>query len=251
MLVSQIKRVNETVSTIYQELFVIQFVHAGYQTPKEKYLTQALRIEPDPATKKLFRDHHIDYRFFADTLVCFVHCTLVNPPAMEPKTPTVSISGDLKIRFLLFASSDFASRTYVVSAGSKKTYHLHNKISNTAGGVVFLTNPVENYSIANDYEAGTLVQDGGNLFSAQKTVLAADAIPISNALFWESLQPVEQVVNNSDLKPNVVVNSAESCFAVIDMFKNGAVNSSYKLFDIGDTLFKPPPLFTIKFQSMT
>lgn len=249
MAVFQIQRVNESVRTTYRELFTIRFVHAGYETTTEKYLSKGIRIEPDKLTRQLFVDQRIDYRFYLDTLVCFIECAPVSPPAEEPKIPFVSVSPDLKMRFLVLSGDEFISKSYVVAAGSVNTYQFSNKTNNTGGGVVFLTNPVESHSNSGDYEAGTIVQDGTNLFSALKTVRASDGISLSNTSFWQQLQAVEQVVNNADLFDKAAVTPSSTCLAVIDLYKNGTVNNSYRIFDSGDKLFDPAPVFTIVFRS--
>jgi hypothetical protein len=80
--------------------------------------------------------------------------------------------------------------------------------------------------------------------------LAADGIALSDTSFWQNLGATDQVVNNADLFDNTVVKPSAVCFAVIDIYKNGTVNNSYKVFDTGDKLFKPAPVFTIKFDSV-
>ena len=249
MTLFAIKQTGESVRTIYRELFTIKFIHAGFENPQENFLSQGISIVPDQQTEQLFINHKISYRFYTNTLVGFMECSLFNPPALEPKVPFIPIVGDLHMRFLIKSSEDFGDKTYVTAAGSKHTYHFTNKINNTSGGFIFLTSPVENHSLARDYEVGTLVRSGGNLFDCIKTALAADNIAISNTTFWQQLDPVEQVVNNADLEDTPTVKPDSTCFAVIDIFKNGTVNNSYKIFDINDQLFNPAPVFTIKFKS--
>ena len=249
MTLFAIQQTGESVNTIYRELFTIKFIHEGFENIHENFLSEGINILPDQETQQLFVDHRISYRFYTNTLVSFMECSLFNPPALEPKVPFIPIDGDLHMRFLVTSSEDFAAKTFVVAAGSKHTYHFTNKVSNVSGGTVFLTSPVANHSIAKDYEIGTLVQSGGNLFTCTKTALAADSIPISNTTFWKNIEPVEQVVNNADLEDTATVKPDSICFAVIDVFKNGTVNNSYKIFDINDELFNPAPVFTIKFLS--
>jgi len=224
-------------------------VHSGYEGPKESFINKGIRIVPDKDTALFFNNHKIDYRFYTNTLVCFIECVLFNPPAPEPKVPLLTIPADMHIRFLVTSSSDFAADTFVVATGSSKTYQFSNRINHTTGGLVLLTAPVENFSIANDYDMGTLVQDGGHLYTALKTVLAADNIPITNTAFWKKLQAVEQVVNNADLQSNATVNADTVCFAVIDIYKSGTTNSDYELFDVNDQLFHPAPEFVVQFKS--
>jgi hypothetical protein len=244
-----IQQVDETVRTIWRELFTIKFLHSGFETPNENFLPKGIQVVPDGATQQLFTDQKIRYRFFTNSLVCFIECTPFNPPAPEPKVPFIPIDGDLHIRFLVLSSGAFAANTYVVAAGSKQTYQFSNKGNNQSGGFIFLTSPVENHSGSSDYGIGTVVQNGGNLFAALKTVAGADGIAISDTAFWKQLQPAEQVVNNADIQNTVTVNPDATCFAVIDMFKNGTTNNSYRLFDTSDQLFNPAPIFTIKFAS--
>jgi hypothetical protein len=244
-----IRQMGEAIKTTYRELFTIKFLHGGYETPQENFLSKGIRIIPDGATQQLFIDHKINYRFFTNTLVCFIDCIPFNPPADEPKVPFVPVSGNLHIRFLMLASEAFAANTYVVAAGSKQTYQFTNQVNNASGPFVFLTAPVETHSNSKDYKTGTLVQNGGNLFTALKTVPGPDNIAISDTSFWKQLQPAEQVVNNADIKDNAVVNADATCFAVIDLFKSGTTNNSYRLFDTSDQLFNPAPVFTIKFAN--
>src|SRR5437868_9439476 len=204
----------ETINSIYRQLFTVKFLHNAYETTIENFLSSGISIGPDEDTKELFKNYKMNYGFYNNTLVCFTQCTFFNPPAPEPKIPSVKIDVDIKIRFLIKNSSDFFSKTYVVAAGNKKLYQFSNKINNTSGANIFLTAPVENHVTAKDYDTGTIVQDGGNLFLSLKAVATADNIAISNTAFWKQLQAVEQVVNNADLQDAANVDAHESCFAI-------------------------------------
>ena len=239
----------ESVNSIYTTLFTVQFQHIAYQTPQQNFFSEAISITPDQDTGAIFSDYKMNYRFFNNTLICYIRCRYFNPPATDPKVPAFTITGDIKIRFLLKTLNDFFGKTYVAAAGNKKVYQFSNKIDNAGGGNLFLTAPVENYQAANDYETGTIVQDAGNLYGAVHFVKAADGIAITNAAFWKQLEPLQQVVNNADLQDATVVNADERCFGVIDLYNAGTTNSSYNLFDAGEKLFEPAPSFTIKFES--
>ncbi|HWK04702.1 MAG TPA: hypothetical protein VNS58_13775 [Puia sp.] len=239
----------ESISTIYRELFTIQLIHSGYETPQEIFLQKGISITPDSATRNLFINYSMNYRYYNNTLLCFIQCVPSTPPAPDPKVPFVAIQGNIRWRFLLHNSSDFFNKTYVTAAGSKKMYQFSNQVNNTNGGNLFLSNPVANYSSFNDYDVGTIVQSGGNLYVSLQPVLAADGIALSNINFWKLLQPVEQVVSNADLQDTATVQADETCFGVIDMYNSGTTNNSYKLLDTGGKLLKPAPAFTIKFKS--
>ena len=239
----------EVVNSIYRPLFTVKFIHGGYETPMDNFFSQAASITTDEDTVNLFRNYKMSYRFFDNTLICFMQCTLFNPPAPEPKLPSVKMDGDIRIRFLIKNNNDFFSKTYATAAGNKKKYQFSNKTNNVNGPDIFLSAPVENYSAAKDYTQGSVVQNAGSLFGAKQIVLAANSIPLTNIDFWAKKTPVDQVVSNADLQDATLVNVEDPCFGVIDLYNTGTINSSYNLFDTGEKLFSPAPVFTIKFMS--
>lgn len=224
-------------------------MHSAYQTPLENFLSVAMSVTVDTNTKELFKNYKMNFGFYDDTLVCFIQCSPSNPPAVEPKVPSVKIDGDIKMRFLIRSTADFFNKTFTVPAGNRSIYQFSNKINNVSGGVNFLTAPVEPHQVAKDYDGDTIVEDGGFLYTSKKAVKAADNIPITDTNFWKILQATEQVVNNADLLDAASAGTDENCFAVLDMYNSGTTNNSYKLFDSGAKLFNPPPSFTIKFES--
>jgi len=241
----------ESITSIYKKLFTVRFIHNGYETPWENFLSKGISITADTATLDLFTSYNIDYRFYNNTLTCFIRCVLLNPPALQPKIPFLTIDKPVQLRFLLHSSNDFLNKTYVTAAGSKKMYRFSNQVNNTSAGNLFLNNNVAGFSAGSDYDAGTIVQDGGNLYTCLKPVLAADGIALSDTSYWKLLQAVEQVVSNADLQDTVAVKAEETCMGVIDIYNTGTTNNSYKLFDTGGELFNPAPVFTIQFKSRT
>jgi hypothetical protein len=79
--------------------------------------------------------------------------------------------------------------------------------------------------------------------------LAANGIPLTDLLYWTKPIPFEQVVNNADLKDTATVTPDKNCFAVVDVYNSGTVNSSYNILGTSEKLFNPAPAFTIKFES--
>jgi hypothetical protein len=130
----------EQITTIYRPLFTVTFIHTAYQTAQENFFTKGMTVTPDAQTKKLFTNYKMDYRLYNNTLTCFIQCVLFNPPVPEPKSPFVSIAGNIRIRFLLHNSSDFFDKTVVTAGGSKKRYSFSNRINNVVGSVLFLSN---------------------------------------------------------------------------------------------------------------
>lgn len=132
----------ERITTIYRPLFTVTFLHTGYQTAQENFFNKGMTVTPDGATKELFTNYNMDYRFYNNTLTCFIRCVLFSPPAPEPKAPFVPITGNIRIRFLLHNSGDFFDKTLVTASGSKKRYSFSNRVNNTAGAVLYLSNAV-------------------------------------------------------------------------------------------------------------
>jgi len=239
----------ESVNTIYRTLFSVKLIHSGYETTLENFLQKGISIKADSATMNLFRNYNMGYRFFNDTLTCFLRCVFVSPPALLPVVPALNISKPIQLRFLLQNSSDFFAKTYIAAAGSKKVYRFSNRVNNSSGSQLFLNDTVAAFSAAADYDAGTIVQDSGNLYASLLPMLATDGIALSNSTYWKLLQPVEQVVSNADLADAAVVQPEENCLAVIDIFNTGTSNSSYQLFDGSGALQNPAPLYTLPFKS--
>jgi len=235
----------ESVNSVYRALFAVTFVHNAYAMPNYNFFSQGMSIKPDEKTAALFRDLRIDYRFYNDTLICVLGCKPANPPAPEPKTPAKQIADPTVLRFLLKCRDDFFDKTYTV-ATEKKVYQFSNTIDNVAGNV-FLTAPVESFAAANSYDAGTIVKNGGKLYSAVKPVAVGSAI--ADITHWKKLTVVEQVVNNADLQDEAAVQPDEKCFGVIDIHKVGTTNNIYKILNAADALIQPPASFIIKFLS--
>ncbi|CAL1517144.1 hypothetical protein [Chitinophaga sp. MM2321] len=126
----------EVISTIYKQLFTVKMLHPGYDPARQRFISSAIQLEPDQQTKELFTSYSMGYRFFSDTLICFVRSKLFAPPAAEPKVPYTRVSGDLLIRFLMQVSTDFLDRTVVVAAGAKRVYRFSNKVNIGTGGCI-------------------------------------------------------------------------------------------------------------------
>ena len=241
---------------MYSELFTVTFLHSAYKIGLDNFLSNVISVEPDNNTKQLFADYKMGYSFYNNVLICYLQSSLVAPPASQPKIPSVQIDDDIKMRFLIMNSSDFFNKTYVAAAGNKKIYQFSNKTDNVSGTTIFLSASVEKWSAAKDYDTGTVVQNTGKLYATLKAVLAADHINITNASFWKSLTPFEQVVSNADLQnaasvgiDDKSIDPNRNCFAVIDMYNSGTTSNKYRLFDNKDQLLDPAPSFTIKFKS--
>ena len=143
----------ESIKTIYTELFTINFLNTGYGPPNKTFISDSIYTQPDADTKDLFTNHGMGYRFFGNTLLCFIRTEslpLLSPPAIEPKVPFTKFSGNVQIRFLLNASTDFITKTNVAAAGAKEIYQFTNQVNAGTGGFICMhTEGVNNDDLKN------------------------------------------------------------------------------------------------------
>ena len=143
----------DIVKTIYEELFTVKFLHNGYGDPRPKLIADSIKLKPDAETKNLFNNHNLGYRFFNDTLICFIRTNLrqlLSPPALEPVSPYIKFSGNVRIRFFLNASTDFLNRTLVEATGARQTYQFTNQVNAGTGGFICMhTSGVNNDDLKN------------------------------------------------------------------------------------------------------
>ena len=136
----------------------------------------------------------MNYKFNNGKLVCFMKSRQLAPPAITPVMPWIEFEGNTRIRFLVFASSEFLSNTQVIAAGSAQVYQFSNQANAGINGFI------------SQQQAG---------------------------------------VNNTDLQNTAVVEPSETCFAVIDIHNNAAVNASYDLFGVDQHFLNP--VYRIRF----
>jgi hypothetical protein len=231
----------------YKELFTVKLLHTGYVSATGSNLFNKLAIIPDTETQALFNRYGMGYRLTNGSIVCFIRAEYMAAPAREPKKPYISINENFAVRFLITAQTEFFSSTFIAAAGKELVYHFTNKANNVQSGKSLLTKPLENFTISRSYDQGTLVTSAGELFTTLQPVNASDVIPITNAAYWKKVLPVEQVVNNADLKALSMVKPEKPCLAVIDVFTSGIPNNAYALFGAGQELLSP--VYTISFKS--
>lgn len=239
----------DVISTIYKELFQIKLVHKAFTNAGGSKIFEQVSCLPDDATQQLFNRLSIGYKCVNDTVICFIQSQPVAPPAKEPKMPFINIAGDVRIRFLLSASSGFFSKTYVANTGSKVVYYFTNKVNNVQSAKNYISNLVDIHNVTKSYDAGTIVSSAGEPYVTLKPVNGADSIPISNTGFWKKILPVEPAVNNADLAATSAVKPTATCFAVIDVFNNGTTNASYNLFGGAKEILSP--VYVLPFKSKT
>ena len=237
----------DLIRTIYKELFNVKLLHKAYSSAKGNSIFNEIQVVPDENSRALFKRSEMDYRCMDNMIVCFIRSELLSPPAKEPKKSYVLLVEAFKIRFLLKATKGFLDKTHVASTGSKTVYYFNNKINNVQSSNKYITKIIENFNAASSYDAGTIVNSAGASFAALQPVKSTDAIAITNIAYWKKVLPVEQVVNNADLQDTAAVKPTENCFAVVDIFNTGTINTTYNLF--GSSLQLLSPLYTIPFKS--
>lgn len=120
----------DEIKLIYKELFTVKFLHEGYGAFNRNFISDAISVAPDEATKKNFENHDMGYRFFSDILVCFMRCDVDD---LQIKTPYVNFTEDKLLRFYIQVSTGFLNKTEIVAAGAKQLYQFGNNIIATAG----------------------------------------------------------------------------------------------------------------------
>ena len=132
----------DIIRTTYKELFTVKFLHSGYGFSHNNPIADNIQIEPDEATSSLFVNHSMGYRFFTDTLICFIRTIKtqlsppLSPPANETNVPYIKFSGNVLIRFLINASTVFLNRTEVAATGAKQAYQFTNQTNVGTGGFI-------------------------------------------------------------------------------------------------------------------
>jgi len=126
----------DIITTRYERLFTIELLHSGFEFFGQNLISGTLRIVPDDDTQKLFNNHAIRYRFKDGTLLCFMQCDLLTPPAVTPVVPFIAFTGDVRLRFLVFSSSEFLSKTQVIAAGSEEVYLFTNQDNAGTNGFI-------------------------------------------------------------------------------------------------------------------
>ena len=121
----------DIVRTIYKELFTVKILHSGYGAPRPNLIAGSIALEADEETKTLFNNYYLGYRFFGDTLICFMRIA-----ASLPAVPYLKFPGDVRIRFRMNASVDFLSKTVVDAAGAKQVYQFTNQVNIGTGGFI-------------------------------------------------------------------------------------------------------------------
>lgn len=242
----------ETVRLLYKELFTIQFAHAGYGLEKNVSISDSIRIRPDNETAVYTTNYNIGCRFYGDKFFCFIRTRLLAPPAVEPVEPYIKNTDETRLRFLMYSSTDFISKTFAVNAGGKWVYQFSNKTNNVEGAdpdvIFYLSEPIDSFINAKDYLTGTIVENAGHLFAALKTARGTDNIPITNVEYWLPLNPAQQLVNNKDLKTIDEAGLSEKSFGIIDIHYSGTADS-YKLFGNAGELLSP--VYNLTFKSRT
>ena len=239
----------DIINCLYQELFSVRFLHSGYGTPVSNTISKDIKLFPDKSTKKLFSGFDIGYRFINNILICFIRSELFAPPATDIKVPFIPFLGEVQIRFLMHISKNFMSRTEIVAAGKRQVYHFSNRINNIIDTNIFISLPIDPFNVSNDYDAGTIVKQGVQLFVVIKPIRGSENIPITDQDYWREISPPEQLVNNADLEDPTSLVLEETCFAVIDIYNSGTTNPIYDLFVTGPDNHLRSPVYSLRFKS--
>ena len=123
-----------TTNELFERLFTIRLVHAGFDSPNESMISDHITIKPDKETKKLMKDYRIGQKFADDNFVCYIQSRLMSPPAPTPKAAYIIPGPGTKLRFLLDVSTYFMDATELEPTATGKGYYFSNR-SNAASGM--------------------------------------------------------------------------------------------------------------------
>jgi hypothetical protein len=135
----------DTIRTTYKELFTVTLVHPSYETQftyedpvsnTSKTITgsdmfNALSVEPDADTRKLFMRYSMNYACSDNMIVCFIRA--------DTGKPFIKFPSDMRIRFLVKFKIDFLHRTQVVATGSQQVYVFSNTNNTLDNGIKHIT----------------------------------------------------------------------------------------------------------------
>jgi hypothetical protein len=138
----------DTVITKYQELFTVRLDHVAYETSFEVSATtliissilQDLAIEPDSATRELFKTHSIGFTSGNNMIICYLR--------KESQSPFINLPPLGTIRLLIKNKSDFIKKTDVIAAGSGEIYQFTNENKTGNASNRFIT--VNETGVSND-----------------------------------------------------------------------------------------------------
>lgn len=171
----------------YDGLFIIEFLHSGYNFVQQNLIGQSIKIKPDEETRRLFVNHGMDYKFSNGTLVCKMRSRQLAAPAPAPVMSYVEFEGNVRIRFLVFSSSDFLMRTQVIATGSTQVYRFSNQANAGTNGFIaqhetgvnnddlqntVAIQPAENCFAVIDIHNNAAANLSYNLFGADKRFLS-------------------------------------------------------------------------------
>ena len=127
----------ETFNDLFQELFIINLSHRGFDSLNESKICDHITIKPDKKTEKIMKDHRIGCRFDDDNFICYIQAKLLAPPVPAPKGAYVIPAPILFLRFLLNANTYFMDATEIESPATGSGYYFSNRTN--AGTGMFIS----------------------------------------------------------------------------------------------------------------
>lgn len=189
----------ETIRTIYKELFTVSFDHSAYQPVRNILFADQVTVDPDKDTKYHFTNYEMSYQFFNETLVCFIRCNLLLPPAINPKVPFRKVNDDLRLRFLIKAGSAFLNVTDIDSAGAQQVYYFSNRVN--AGASMFISSNTT--GVGNSDLKNVSVVEPGESCLGVIDVFSSNAMNGNYELFTGSAQQLRSPVYRIRFKSKV------------------------------------------------
>lgn len=143
--------------TSYRILFSIQILH-DYYTQIESF--DDIEIIPTDKSKSILNGNRILYRFLKNKFTALIE--------VDGDKPFVNIDSDTNLRFILrLKNPSFTNISGVKLFDiNNRVYYFSNRSDNDSGNTLYLSNRIPGHDPGEDYEVGSLVQSGPDIYEA-------------------------------------------------------------------------------------
>ncbi|MCB0725936.1 MAG: hypothetical protein KDD00_00620 [Ignavibacteriae bacterium] len=200
--------------TSYRILFTILIQHDFY-TQAESF--DDIEIIPTLKSRSAFEGNRILYRFVKNRFTAMIE--------VDGDEPFVNINSDTKLRFILkLKNPSFSNFSGIKLFGlNDRIYYFSNRSDNETGNVLYLSKSIPGHDPGDEYEVGSLIQSGQDVFEAisDNTTLPPPGIGWRKLL--KNRFPAFDQNNHSDIhKGNIVSdNSGTKNFEAIKFIPRG------------------------------
>lgn len=185
----------------YKILFSVELKH-DYYNQQETF--NDIEMIPAVNTKKILRGNRILYKVSGDKFIALVEVD-------ETGKPIIPIDPKTTLRFLLkLKNPSFSNITALkMFNATNEIYYFTNNAGNEDinNGTLYLSSVIQDYSVNKEYEVGSLVFNGTDMFEAIQFVPLLSNHPVTELNFWRKLDnsrfPVYVFNDPSKIPPEI------------------------------------------------